>query len=322
MEASSESSPPKISGLIFKELIKRGYSLDGKTRIWDISDSKLWYLTPEQAQAYLDLIVTDEYKKRSSDYEKKLIKDSMEEFVQKIGEGPVNLIDLGCGDGLKALSFIEALSKKTKVRYCPVDISSYMVSKAFKNIRELGNADEVVEFKWNISDFDNIENISTALRVGGFRKNVFLLLGGTLGNFEFHDLTYNIRSGMKSEDVLIIGQKLGEEIEDSDEGGSIPKEQNKFFDYILTQLGLEPGEFELRRRVRNHRAENYYIIKKDHEIDFKGRQIKLFEGDQIITGVSYYHSYKTFKEYLEIYFSDYIIKTDEDKNYSLTLCKK
>jgi len=40
----------KINDLIFKELIKRGYELEGKTRVWDVADSKLWYLTPEQAQ--------------------------------------------------------------------------------------------------------------------------------------------------------------------------------------------------------------------------------------------------------------------------------
>ena len=45
----------KINDLIFKELIKRGYSLEGNTRVWNIADSKLWYLTPEQAQGYLDL---------------------------------------------------------------------------------------------------------------------------------------------------------------------------------------------------------------------------------------------------------------------------
>ena len=44
----------KINDLIFRELIKRGYSLEGNTRIWNIADSKLWYLTPEQAQSYLD----------------------------------------------------------------------------------------------------------------------------------------------------------------------------------------------------------------------------------------------------------------------------
>ena len=53
MKVSKED--PVINDLIFKELIKRGYSLKGNTRIWNISDSKLWYLKPDQAQAYLDL---------------------------------------------------------------------------------------------------------------------------------------------------------------------------------------------------------------------------------------------------------------------------
>ena len=53
----------EINGMIFKELIKRGYSLDGNTRIWNIADSKLWYLKPEQAQAFLDLENSQDYKK-------------------------------------------------------------------------------------------------------------------------------------------------------------------------------------------------------------------------------------------------------------------
>ena len=51
----AEKPSQKINDLIFRELIKRGYSLEGNTRIWNIADSKLWYLTPEQAKAYLDL---------------------------------------------------------------------------------------------------------------------------------------------------------------------------------------------------------------------------------------------------------------------------
>ena len=53
----------QVNDLIFKELLKRGYSLRGKTRVWNIADSKLCYLTPNQAQAFLDLERSSEYKK-------------------------------------------------------------------------------------------------------------------------------------------------------------------------------------------------------------------------------------------------------------------
>ena len=52
-----------VNDLIFKELLKRGYKLEGETRVWDIADSKLWYLTPKQAQGFLDLSKTEGYKK-------------------------------------------------------------------------------------------------------------------------------------------------------------------------------------------------------------------------------------------------------------------
>ena len=53
----------KIHDLIFKELLKRGYKLEGKTKVWDVADSKLWYLTPEQAQGFLDLEEDEYYEK-------------------------------------------------------------------------------------------------------------------------------------------------------------------------------------------------------------------------------------------------------------------
>jgi len=64
----------EINDLIFKELLKRGYKLEGKTRVWDVADSKLWYLTPKQAQGFLDLSKTEGYKKSIIEKEVSLIK--------------------------------------------------------------------------------------------------------------------------------------------------------------------------------------------------------------------------------------------------------
>ena len=53
----------EINDLLFKELLKRGYKLEGTKRVWDLADSKLWYLTPKQAQGFLDLEKTENYRK-------------------------------------------------------------------------------------------------------------------------------------------------------------------------------------------------------------------------------------------------------------------
>ena len=163
----------KVNDLIFKELLRRGYSLEGNTRVWNIADSKLWYLEEEQAKAYLN-IDSVKGKKGSTHKEFQLIKKHVGEISQKVLNGSgINIIDIGCGDGLKAIPCIDALAKQAPVRYCPIDISSYMVTEAIKNIREAEKR-EVIEFRWNISDFDNLENISALLRDDKFRKNFYL----------------------------------------------------------------------------------------------------------------------------------------------------
>ena len=176
----------EINDLIFKELIKRGYSLEGNTRVWNIADSKLWYLTPEQAQGFLDLEQGKLYQKEVIQKEIDLVNLNMTDIMKEVGvKNPLNIIDLGCGDGKKAVLFIGNMKDKVQIRYCPIDISGYMVSKAIEQIKKL-NVREIVEFQWNISDFENLENISTLLRNKEYPKNLVLLLGNTLGNFEIN----------------------------------------------------------------------------------------------------------------------------------------
>jgi len=222
-----------VNDLIFKELIKRGYSLEGNTRVWNIADSKLWYLTPEQAQAFLDLEKSEDYQKEVIQKEIDLIKANRDKLLEKIGKGHVNIVDLGCGDGKKATLFIENLqADREKIRYCPIDISDYMVEKALTNIKET-NVGEVVDFQWNISDFENLENVAHLLRKGPYKENLFLLLGNTLGNFEINELLYEIRSSMREGDVLIIGNGLNS---GSDVKEILKAYDNEFVDNYLVNI--------------------------------------------------------------------------------------
>ena len=311
----------EINGLIFKELIKRGYSLEGNTRIWNIADSKLWYLTPEQAQSYLDLEDEEEYKKKVTQQEIDLINNNTDEILDKFGDEPINIIDIGCGDGRKAAMFIEKF-KGTKIRYCPIDISSYMVNKAIERINEVNTVEEVVELQWNISDFENIENISTLLRRGEYKRNLFLLLGNTLGNFEINELLYQIRSSMKGGDLILVGNGL-----DNRNSKEIVKSYNsdhfnKFSIHPLLQLGLKEEDIEFGVRFKNSRIESFYTIKKAKEISFLGRYVKFDVGDQIIVIVSYKYNKEDFIGFLNLYFDDVIAKVSEDGSYALALCKK
>ena len=124
----------QVNDLIFKELIKRGYSLEGKTKVWNIADSKLWYLTPEQAKAFLDMEKFDRVQKMYMEKEIDLLKENFDKILEEINSRSLNVIDLGCGNGKKAFEFIENFKDKSKIKYCPIDINKFMIKEAFRTL--------------------------------------------------------------------------------------------------------------------------------------------------------------------------------------------
>jgi uncharacterized SAM-dependent methyltransferase len=318
---NSNKKEAVINDLIFKELIKRGYSLEGNTRVWNIADSKLWYLTPEQAQAYLDVEKSPDYKRDMIDKEIKLIEKYMPEIAKKVIKQPETvIIDIGCGDGKKAIVPIEYLKNKTKIIYCPIDISGYMVDKAIKNIESL-NVGEVVKFQWNISDFENLENVTALLRIGG--KELFMLfLGSTLGNFEMHEVLYQITSSMQNGDSLLIGVALNNLSREELERSYSSKYSDSFLGRVVEQLGFDRDEIEFGVRFRYSRIESYYTVKKNKTIIFQDKRVDFHEGDQIIVAYSYKYNKKEFENAIKLYFKNYQFFLNDEKSWALVLCKK
>lgn len=311
----------KINDLMFRELIKRGYSLEGKTRVWNIADSKLWYLTPKQAQAFLDLEDEEKYKKYITQKEIDLISVNMSSILKSLEKKEVNIIDVGCGDGRKAEIFIKYLKGKVKLRYCPIDISDYMVEKALDRLSKI-NAGEVIKFQWNISDFENLENVSSLLRRGGYKRNLFLLLGNTLGNFEINEILYGLRSSMKDGDFLLIGNGLDNRDQDEILNSYNSELFNNFSISPILELGLNKKDVDFGVRFKNGRVESYYSLNKEKTISFLGKTVRFNKGDQIIVIISYKYDESDFKTFMNMYFDENKIFISPDKSYALALCKK
>jgi len=312
-----------VNDYIFAELIKRGYSTEGSKKVWDVSDSKLWYLTPEQAQAYLTFQGVANYGSKLGSKEEILIRNSLKAIIDLVGIEPINLVDLGCGDGKKAVVFLEFLKDKAKVRYYPIDISGYMVEKAIDRISKL-NAGEVIESQWNISDFENLENVTALLNRGGYKKNLFLLLGNTLGNFDMHDILYKIRNVMGDEDFLIIGNGLNN---NKMEQGVLKfcketKEYGMWFNHIPKMLGFNEDEFKFDVRFKNSRLEAFHVVLKDRKIVHRDKEINFKKGDEIVEGISYHLKKDDFISLMKLYFNTARIYTVEDDSYALALCQK
>jgi uncharacterized SAM-dependent methyltransferase len=312
----------KVNDLIFKELIKRGYKLEGKTRVWDVADSKLWYLIPEQAQGFLDLEEDENYNRSIIEKEILLIKKNLPEMIKTLPFTSYNLIDLGCGDGSKASIFIKELKKHFDLRYCPIDISSYMVNKAAQKIREL-KLSEVLEFQWNISDFENLDNVTPLFRGNNFKHNFLLLLGNTLGNFDRDDMLSGIAKSMIKDDVLLIGNGIRD---DSSEEELVRPYKDKLIDkfliYVIKQIGLQDSDVKYDARFSNSRVEMIYTITRDRKILHLGKTVEFKKDDVIVVAISLKYSKKELIDNLHKFFSNVKTYTDTKNAYALAICKK
>jgi uncharacterized SAM-dependent methyltransferase len=319
----AETKGQKINDLIFKELVKRGYSLEGNTRIWNIADSKLWYLTSEQAQAYLDAENSKEYKKKMVDNEIQLLKETIPKIMKKISSKEnITLVDVGCGDGKKAIVPINILKTNHKINYCPIDISAYMVNKAIENISKLEGVDEVVKFQWNVSDFENLENVTELLRRGN-QELLILFLGSTLGNFETHNLLYSLQNSMDFGDSLLIGVALG----NTNNGEELAKsyinpEADNFMGHVLIELGFTRDQIKFGARYRHHRVECFYEIKEDKTIRFQDKTINFYKGDHVIVSYSHKYNQNELEDSIKLYFGKYEFYTNKEKDWTLVFCKK
>ena len=106
----------KVNELIFRELVKNGYSRSNGNKCWDIAERRFLYLTPEQANNFLNLKNFEVYKKQIIERELNLIEEHGKKIAETVGDEPFNLVDIFCGDGTKACEIIRLFPKNIKIR--------------------------------------------------------------------------------------------------------------------------------------------------------------------------------------------------------------
>ena len=94
----------KINDAIFKYALHEGV----KDGVCDIAQSKFWYIREDQAAGFLALENSPEYHAAITSREIALLKMLKHTIAALFNGEPVNIIDLGCGDGTKAALCIES----------------------------------------------------------------------------------------------------------------------------------------------------------------------------------------------------------------------
>ena len=132
-------------------------------------------------------------------------------LAEKFKEGPVNLVELGAGDGRKTRILIEDLiNAGSTFTYVPLDISRAAVHKCSD---QLCLAFPELRVKGMVSDyFDGLKWLSQQDQ----SKNMALFLGSTIGNFSPRDrrkFLDKLRRSLNPGDMVLIGFDLVKDID-------------------------------------------------------------------------------------------------------------
>jgi L-histidine Nalpha-methyltransferase len=293
---------------------------------YDKKGSKLFEEICDQPEYYLN---------RS---ESLILKRSLNEITNIVGEKEISIIELGNGNSLKTRILLKPfLGNLKKVCYFPIDVSLKMLKKSIKdlskeyvNLEIFGICSDYVSGLMKINHFMKMKN--------NIPKNkLIIFLGSSIGNFdpkEAKNFLYSLKRYIRQEDALLIGIDLEKDKRILDKAYNDKKGLTAKFNLnILARINRElDGEFKLSSfehksfyNIHKHRIEMHLESKLDQEVRV-GAIKKTFhfkKGETIHTENSYKYSQNSLSELVKNAGLEMIQSfTDRKKQYTLILLKK
>jgi L-histidine Nalpha-methyltransferase len=119
---------------------------------------------------------------------------------------PVIVAELGSGSGQKTRLLLEALSRRQRVNYYPIDISRSALSRCRQ---EIGQIDNVSIVGFERAYLDGLQEVSARRREG--ERILVLFLGSTIGNFDRpagDQFLREVRAILHEGDALLLATDL------------------------------------------------------------------------------------------------------------------
>jgi L-histidine Nalpha-methyltransferase len=119
---------------------------------------------------------------------------------------PVIVAELGSGSGQKTRLLLEALSRRQRVNYYPIDISGSALSRCRQ---EIGQIDNVSIVGFERAYLDGLQEVSARRREG--ERILVLFLGSTIGNFDRpagDQFLREVRAILREGDALLLATDL------------------------------------------------------------------------------------------------------------------
>jgi L-histidine N-alpha-methyltransferase len=255
------------------------------------------YLYDEVGSALFEAIsVLPEYGLTRADA--RLLKTHAREIVGLL-PSPVQVAELGSGSGKKTRWILEALSRRQRTYYYPIEISPTALAACEK---ELGQLDMVSIVGHEQPYLEGLRSVADG-RADGDHLLV-LFLGSTIGNFDRgagEEFLGSVRSILNEGDALLLGTDLEKNIEDQILAYDDPAGVTAAFNMnLLARINRElRGNFDLsyfRHEARWNAVERRMEMhlqsarRQRVEIPAAGLSMSLDEGETIWTESS--HKYR------------------------------
>jgi dimethylhistidine N-methyltransferase len=255
------------------------------------------YLYDEVGSALFETIcVLPEYGLTRADA--RLLQKHAGEIVEKL-PSPVQVAELGSGSGKKTRWILEALSRRQKTFYYPIEISPSALAACEK---ELGHIDLVSMVGYERPYLEGLRAVAESREEGDHL--LVLFLGSTIGNFDRDAgevFLQEIRATLRPGDALLLGTDLEKDVETQVLAYDDPAGVTAAFDLnMLARLNRELGaDFDLscfkhearwnfaERRIEMHLRST---CRQRVEIPAAGLRMMLEEDETIWTESSHkYH---------------------------------
>ena len=325
--AGQKGSNLWLNEMLLQAFFKNGYAISKGNKSWELNDLQFLSLTPDLAKGFLKFTKHSLYRKQFFELEVSMIRQHADKILQTIGDGAFNLIDIWCGDGLKAVELIKALNASTerpfKIKYCPLNAAKYLIDLAVENVKK-ANLPNVIAYEPFLSAGDGmaLRQLSKKLRTKDFPKHVVMLTGGVLACYEINHYLFELSRDLRKGDSLFIGNgvRIGERLVEIDKYKD-PMFQ-EWFKHLIYGLGFSDKDVEFDARFGNSRVEMLYRLKTEKIKKLGNKTIRFRPGDELVVSALYKYYAEEFDKFCKMYFADAHVVTDRDKGYALVICRK
>lgn len=234
----------------------------------------------------------------------RLLQRHAAEIVERV-PGPAVVAELGSGTGQKTRYLLEALSRRQRVNYYPIDISG---SALFRCQQELGQMEMVSLVGFESAYLDGLHSVAARRREG--ERLLVLFLGSTIGNFDRsagEQFLRDLRSTLREGDSLLLATDLEKpmsmlKVAYDDPPGVTAAFNKNILARINRELGgefdLSRFEHEVRYDENERRIEMHLRSKAWQSIAIRKAAFRLYlrEGETIWTESSHKYDAQEVKE--------------------------